>query len=340
MKKIIFLLVAALMIPSISFAAKGGSKPPPGVDLETALEETKLELCNLYDFVGAPLPLLCLDFCGDGTQESFEGCDDGNIVDGDGCSADCTIETIDCGTLSPPTNGSVSYSNSTTEGSVATYSCDSGYTLTGDDTERTCQADGTWSGSEPTCEQVPSGQQIFNSSGTFIVPQGVTLITVQLAGAGGGGGGGGNTAVLCFEGQGGGGGGAGGLSESIITVAPGSSIPVTIGNGGGGGAPGSNGQTGGNTVFGSTLLSAGGGMGGQGGADCGDSPAGSGGAGGAGNLANGTNGQNGVTCSGGIGGYNSSSGVSGGSGGDGECTASTTMSPGQSGQKGYAIISW
>ena len=34
--------------------------------------------------------------------------------------------------------------------SVATYSCNTGYTLTGDAT-RTCQGDGTWSGIIPLC---------------------------------------------------------------------------------------------------------------------------------------------------------------------------------------------
>ena len=34
--------------------------------------------------------------------------------------------------------------------SVATYSCNTGYTLTGDAT-RTCQGNSTWSGAIPTC---------------------------------------------------------------------------------------------------------------------------------------------------------------------------------------------
>ena len=36
-------------------------------------------------------------------------------------------------------------------GNVARYSCDAGYTLNGA-AERTCQADGEWDGTEPTCE--------------------------------------------------------------------------------------------------------------------------------------------------------------------------------------------
>ena len=37
-------------------------------------------------------------------------------------------------------------------GSTATYTCNTGYTINGD-TTRMCQADGTWSGSEPTCQR-------------------------------------------------------------------------------------------------------------------------------------------------------------------------------------------
>ena len=57
---------------------------------------------------------------------------------------------VDCGTLTAPTNGTISFTT-TTFGSTATYSCNTGYTLSGGSI-RTCQSDGTWSGSVPTCE--------------------------------------------------------------------------------------------------------------------------------------------------------------------------------------------
>ena len=58
-----------------------------------------------------------------------------------------------------PTNGYISYSdgtvNSRTAGTVATYSCDTGYLLVGD-TTRVCQVDGTWDSTSPICERKPS----------------------------------------------------------------------------------------------------------------------------------------------------------------------------------------
>jgi hypothetical protein len=54
---------------------------------------------------------------------------------------------IDHGSVSAPT---------TTYGFVATYSCAAGYTLAGSAT-RTCQADGSWSGTPPTCSPIDCG---------------------------------------------------------------------------------------------------------------------------------------------------------------------------------------
>ena len=54
---------------------------------------------------------------------------------------------VDCGPLSDPLNGSV---NQTAFESIAIYKCDTGYVLDGADT-RICQANGMWSGTEPSC---------------------------------------------------------------------------------------------------------------------------------------------------------------------------------------------
>ena len=53
-----------------------------------------------------------------------------------------------CEELQNPTNGQV-FMTGQSIGSTATYTCDSGYELIGDD-RRTCE-DGEWTGQEPTC---------------------------------------------------------------------------------------------------------------------------------------------------------------------------------------------
>jgi len=40
----------------------------------------------------------------------------------------------------------------TTFGNMATYSCDPGYELRPDNSIQICQANGTWSGIDPSCE--------------------------------------------------------------------------------------------------------------------------------------------------------------------------------------------
>ena len=56
---------------------------------------------------------------------------------------------VQCPALDNPPNGEVTLSNNNSAFSVATYRCDFGYII-GDVTSRTCQVDGSWSGSEPT----------------------------------------------------------------------------------------------------------------------------------------------------------------------------------------------
>ncbi len=62
------------------------------------------------------------------------------------------IPAPECPTLPPPLNGGVSSS-----GGTATYTCNTGYTLSGSST-RTCQTNGAWSGSAPTCSATAVGQ--------------------------------------------------------------------------------------------------------------------------------------------------------------------------------------
>ena len=57
---------------------------------------------------------------------------------------------VDCNVPPTPAGGSVDFPGGTTYLSVATYSCDLGYTMIGSPTS-TCQADSTWSNLDPYC---------------------------------------------------------------------------------------------------------------------------------------------------------------------------------------------
>ena len=58
---------------------------------------------------------------------------------------------VTCKKLSAPSNGKV-FAPRNEYGAKARYSCNPGYRLTLGDEQRQCQSDGTWSGTEPTCE--------------------------------------------------------------------------------------------------------------------------------------------------------------------------------------------
>ena len=58
---------------------------------------------------------------------------------------------VDCGSPSLPANGQVQTKSGTTFGSIATYTCDTGYALS-NSSSRTCGASGKWSPSEPSCQ--------------------------------------------------------------------------------------------------------------------------------------------------------------------------------------------
>ena len=54
-----------------------------------------------------------------------------------------------------PSSGMITYSSGDTDaravGSTATYNCTTGFSLSGD-MIRTCQNNGSWNGTDPTCE--------------------------------------------------------------------------------------------------------------------------------------------------------------------------------------------
>ena len=180
----------------------------------------------------------------------------------------------------------------------------------------------------------------FTTSGQWTAPAGVTSVEAQVWGDGGGGGCGGNTA-------GGAGGGGGAYSETDnVSVTPGNTYVVTVGQGGngaGGSFCGTAGTAGIGSMFvSSTTVFAQGGQvganyggaggaggnsgsgygtivhsGGTGGTDAGAFDSGSGGGGGAGTTGNGGTGGNDTAGGGGIGGTGTSvGGGNGGAGGD------------------------
>ena len=62
------------------------------------------------------------------------------------------IVVFDCGTLSPPLNGHVTFSGTTT-GSMAAYSCDPGYSLQGGNDRQRCVNEIGWDGIPPKCQR-------------------------------------------------------------------------------------------------------------------------------------------------------------------------------------------
>lgn len=128
-------------------------------------------------------------------------------------------------------------------------------------------------------EQLNNRKQIFTSSGSFTVPNGITTMYLSGCAAGGGGGAGGPGSIGASGAwaAGGGGGGAGQPFQRVaFSVTVGGTISVAIGAAGTGGLasgnnPGNNGTSGGNTVIGGsgfnggtalTLIGGGGGGGG------------------------------------------------------------------------------
>ena len=62
-----------------------------------------------------------------------------------------TIASVDCGHPGNITNGTVDVSEGTELDATVQYTCDEGFIHNGSST-RTCQSDGRWSGTTPTCE--------------------------------------------------------------------------------------------------------------------------------------------------------------------------------------------
>lgn len=90
------------------------------------------------------------------------------------CPAVAQSFCIDCQSLSSPIFGSVSFSDGLAYSSQATYSCNNGFNLAGD-TTRTCQANATWDGSEPSCQPVACPALVNPTNGAVSTPGGLTF---------------------------------------------------------------------------------------------------------------------------------------------------------------------
>jgi hypothetical protein len=76
-----------------------------------------------------------------------------------------SCDPVSCGPLVNPDNGTVATPDGNAYADVATYACNSGFTLTGSPT-RTCQLSGVWSGAAPGCAPVDCGAPPSTTNGT------------------------------------------------------------------------------------------------------------------------------------------------------------------------------
>ncbi len=107
--------------------------------------------------------------CGDGMSVGFEGCDDGNTTNGDGCSSLCQAENGYSCTGSPSTCAT-RCGDGVRAGAEA---CDDGGTANGDGCSATCTTEGGWTctGSPSTCstacgDGVRAGTEACDDGGT------------------------------------------------------------------------------------------------------------------------------------------------------------------------------
>ncbi|XP_035699729.1 uncharacterized protein LOC118432298 [Branchiostoma floridae] len=87
----------------------------------------------------------CDQLCTDNVGGFSCSCNDGFTLHQDGL----TCNGVQCPTLTAPENGAVNGTGNSYQDEVQ-FTCNHGYQLIGD-SSRTCQADGTWTGADPTC---------------------------------------------------------------------------------------------------------------------------------------------------------------------------------------------
>ena len=117
--------------------------------------------------------------CGDGFQEGAEACDDGNLVNGDGCSDHCTVEAHYTCTGWPSTcTCSGSCGNGIKE---CTEGCDDGNNINGDGCSSTCTVETGWTCPTPNspCNPICGDSKCVGSETCDSAPTGCTTCSAH-----------------------------------------------------------------------------------------------------------------------------------------------------------------
>ena len=101
---------------AIALIATGCASEPGAVTCATGI------ICPADSQCAAVQKVCITTDCGNGVQDSGEGCDDGNILDGDGCSSTCRVEDCGNGVQDP---GEICDDSNTTAGDGCAADCKS-----------------------------------------------------------------------------------------------------------------------------------------------------------------------------------------------------------------------
>ncbi|XP_064388229.1 sushi, von Willebrand factor type A, EGF and pentraxin domain-containing protein 1-like [Halichondria panicea] len=156
---------------TVNCEASGGWSTRPTCDVIS---------CGPLPFIsnGSPDTPTSTSFGGTGTYS----CNTGYVLSGSatvncegsgGWSTRPTCEIVSCGSLPSISNGSPDTPTSTSFGRTGTYSCNTGYVLSGSATV-TCEASGGWS-TRPTCEVISCGPLPSISNGSPDIPTSTTF---------------------------------------------------------------------------------------------------------------------------------------------------------------------
>jgi cysteine-rich repeat protein len=114
---------------------------PPNIELDPEPNRRRAVGGNTL-VVPSTVPVV--SSCGNGQKEAGEDCDDGNLLSGDGCEADCIVQAgYECNLDDSGRSICQSCGNGVLEG---TESCDDGNRVSGDGCSATCETEEGWTG--------------------------------------------------------------------------------------------------------------------------------------------------------------------------------------------------